>query len=102
MTVRKKMIIGWTVLGLAWVAVFAAMEGYALTHDDAITLSRFVWEISAAWPPLPFVCGFIAGFLCCHFWWGGIVSFKPVGGLDAVQGRAGASEEKKGVETPQP
>ncbi len=69
----------WVVWIVLIVGSFAGLEGYALTHDSP-TLSRFVWELSAAWPPLPFVCGFIAGFLACHFWWGGIVSFKPVGG----------------------
>jgi hypothetical protein len=23
--------------------------------------------------------GIVIGVLLCHFWWGGIVSFKPVG-----------------------
>lgn len=63
---------------VAWVLLiaisFAVLEGYALYVKKA-TLSRTVWTISKAWPPLPFVAGFLAGFLACHFWWGGIVCF---------------------------
>lgn len=69
MTGRRKMVIGWTALLLGWAAIFAVMEGYALTHDDAITLSRFVWEISAAWPPIIFLAGMTVGILVSHFWW---------------------------------
>ena len=56
---------------------FSALEGYALIENTS-TLSRFVWTITAAFPPIPFIAGFLAGFLCCHFWWGGIVPFAPV------------------------
>ena len=56
---------------------FSILEGYALI-DNTTTLSRFVWTITAAFPPIPFIVGFLAGFLCCHFWWGGIVPFAPV------------------------
>lgn len=66
----------------AWIASialsFVGFETYALTTGKA-TLSRFVWELTAAWPPLPFVVGFLMGFLVCHFWWGGSVSFAPIG-----------------------
>jgi hypothetical protein len=68
--------IFWTVFLLSFVFIFAAAESYALIHNTT-TLSRYVWDLSAAWPPLPFFAGFAAGFLACHFWWGGIVSFKP-------------------------
>lgn len=67
----------WTGWLLFLIASFAAFEGIALARGKT-TLSRYVWTLSAAWPPLPFVCGFIAGFLACHFWWGGIVPFAPV------------------------
>jgi hypothetical protein len=67
---------------LAWLLVavvggFSVLEYYAYTHDTT-TLSRFVWEISERFPPFPFLIGFIVGFLSCHFWWGGIVSFEKV------------------------
>jgi hypothetical protein len=53
---------------------FGIAEGWAIkTHR--ITLSATVWAITKAWPPLPFVAGLLAGFLACHFWWGGIVFF---------------------------
>lgn len=69
MTGRQKMIIGWSTLIVGWLIVFAIMEGYALTHDDAITLSRFVFEISNAWPPVIFLLGLTVGILVAHFWW---------------------------------
>ena len=69
MTGRRKMIIGWTVLLFGWVIIFAIMEGYALTHDDSITLSRYVWEISKAWPPAIFLFGMTVGILISHWWW---------------------------------
>ena len=67
----------WAAWLLAFVASFSLMEGWSL-YDDTSTLSRFVWNVTAAFPPTPFVAGFLAGFLCCHFWWGGIVPFAPV------------------------
>jgi hypothetical protein len=64
----------------AWLFViaasFAGFETYALTHDQ-MTLSRWVWTVSAAFPPFGWFAGFLTGFLTCHFWWGGIVSFAP-------------------------
>ena len=67
----------WAVWILLIAASFAAMEGFALA-TDRMTLSRFTWIASKRFPPLPFVVGLIIGFLACHFWWGGIVSFAPV------------------------
>jgi hypothetical protein len=71
----------WAIWLFCLVASFAVMEGWSL-HDNTSTLSRFVWTVTYYFPPTPFVAGFLAGFLCCHFWWGGIVSFasvKPIG-----------------------
>jgi hypothetical protein len=65
---------GWLAL---IVLTFAGLETYALMSNKP-TLSRFVWTLSTAWPPFPWIAGFITGFLVCHFWWGGIVSFAPV------------------------
>lgn len=56
---------------------FAGAESYALRKGQP-TLSRYVWDLSKAWPPFPWFAGFVTGFLVCHFWWGGIVSFAPV------------------------
>ena len=67
----------WASWLLLLVASFAGLECYAL-YVQSTTLSRFVWDLTAAFPPLPFIAGFLAGFLCCHFWWGGIVPFSPV------------------------
>jgi hypothetical protein len=65
---------GWLIF---LIVSFAAFEGWALKTGH-MTLSRFTWTATKAFPPLPFVAGFLAGFLCCHFWWGGIVTFAPV------------------------
>jgi hypothetical protein len=56
---------------------FSVMEGWSL-HENTSTLSRFVWDVTAYFPPFPWIAGFVTGFLCCHFWWGGIVPFAPV------------------------
>ena len=71
-----------TLYWLLWITIplvmFIAGESYALLRGKA-TLSRSVWTLSRAWPPFPFFVGFVVGFLACHFWWGGIVAFAPVG-----------------------
>lgn len=69
--------ITWTLWLIAIVVSFAVFEGTALATGGT-TLSRYVWNLSAAFPPFPYIAGFITGFFACHFWWGGIVSFKPV------------------------
>jgi hypothetical protein len=57
---------------LAWLIViaasFAVFEGYAL-RNNKLTLSRFVWNASRAWPPLPAIFGIVVGILIAHFWW---------------------------------
>lgn len=67
----------WPAWLLFIVVSFSVFEGLAL-YRGTPTLSRWVWTVSKAWPPFPFIAGFITGFLACHFWWGGIVSFAPV------------------------
>lgn len=61
-----------------WLAVlvagFAVGEAYALAHNKT-TLSRFVWNVTKAFPLLPFIAGLLAGGLAVHFWWGGAVCF---------------------------
>jgi hypothetical protein len=62
--------VNWVWAG--WLAVlvvsFGIFEGYALATGRK-TLSRFTWNLTKAWPPLPFVCGLVAGGLAVHFWW---------------------------------
>lgn len=58
----------WTAWLVALVISFAVFEGWAL-RTGRTTLSRFTWNLSKAWPPLPWVCGVIAGGLAVHFWW---------------------------------
>ena len=71
------MIWFWVFWVVAIAASFAGAEGYALARNKP-TLSRTVWIVTKAWPPLQGVAMFIAGFLFCHFWWGGAVCFAPV------------------------
>ena len=56
---------------LRWVAIaiavsFAVFEGLAL-YRNTPTLSRWTWTVSKAFPPFPFLMGFLCGFLACHF-----------------------------------
>lgn len=62
------MPIVWTAWLLVIAGSFAAFEGWAL-RTKRQTLSRFVWTVSKAWPPFPWVCGVIVGGLAAHFWW---------------------------------
>lgn len=60
----------WAIWLLLLAASFAAIEAWRL-YTGGITLSRFVWNASKAWPPFPWVAGLLTGFLAAHFWWGG-------------------------------
>ncbi len=70
-----------TIVWTAWLCIiagsFVCFEAFAL-KTDRTTLSRYVWTISKAWPPFPWIAGVLTGFLAAHFWWGGIVCFSPV------------------------
>lgn len=67
----------WAAWLLLIVVSFSLMEGWSL-YDNTSTLSRFVWNITAAFPLFPWIAGAITGGLAVHFWWGGIVPFAPV------------------------
>lgn len=69
--------IVWTIWLAAIALSFAAFETYAI-RTNRTTLSRWVWTVSKAWPPFPWLAGVLTGFLAAHFWWGGIVCFAPV------------------------
>jgi len=72
------MNIYWTVwLFILIPATFAIGETYALMTGRT-TLSRYIWTLSAKWPPFGWLAGVLTGFLACHLWWGGIVCFAPV------------------------
>jgi hypothetical protein len=61
--------IFWTVWLFVLVPVsFAAAEFYAIWSGKK-TLSRYVWTLSQAWPPFPWLVGVVVGFLACHFFW---------------------------------
>lgn len=73
------MVLVWTLWLLFLIVSFGCFEAYAI-KTSRTTLSRYVWTASKAFPLLPFIAGLLAGGLAVHFWWGGIVSFAPVGG----------------------
>jgi hypothetical protein len=68
MTRRARFAWLWVAIGIAWVGLFSLIEGLALVSDDALTLSRFTYEISRAWPPIVFLLGLTVGVLAEHFW----------------------------------
>ena len=58
----------WVAWLLALIGSFAILEGYAIiTHHW--TLSRFTYNLSVAWPLMPWACGVLVGGLAVHFWW---------------------------------
>jgi hypothetical protein len=66
--------IGWLIV---LVVSFGVFETYALVNNK-ITLSRFIWGVSKAFPLLPWIAGVLCGGLAVHFWWGGAMCFAPV------------------------
>jgi hypothetical protein len=64
---RKYPLI-WTGWLLAVAVSFAVIEGLAMASGGT-TLSRYVWEVSLAWPPLLVLYGMVVGGLAVHFWW---------------------------------
>ncbi len=72
MTGRDKMRIGWSVMILANIVLFAIMEGYALSRADpeaGLTLSRYIYDAARAWPLLTFILGQMTGGLAVHLFW---------------------------------
>lgn len=64
------MDIYWTLFFVAILVGFIVGETVALLKGGN-SLSRFVWNLSKAWPPLPLIVGLLFGFVFSHFWWGG-------------------------------
>lgn len=62
------MRVVWAVTLILIVVVLLGLEAFALLTGRT-TLSRFVWEISEAWPLFIFLAGFACGGLAVHFWW---------------------------------
>ena len=71
------MTLYWTA-GIVMIGLwFAIGETYALMHNKT-TLSRWVWNVSKAFPAFPWIVGIVTGFVASHFWWGGAFScFAP-------------------------
>jgi len=55
----------------AWAIAIVWLLGYEwwalATHHES--LSRAVWTLTTAWPPLIFLIGLVVGGLVVHFWW---------------------------------
>ena len=49
-------------------ALLLGVEAFALI-TGRLTLSRFVWETSEAWPLFIYLMGFVNGGLAVHFFW---------------------------------
>lgn len=62
------MSIFWVVWIVLIAVTFAAGEAFALLTDRS-TLSRFVWNVSKAFPPFPWLVGMLFGALGVHFFW---------------------------------
>jgi hypothetical protein len=62
------MTIYWTVFFILMVLGFAGGEAWAIWKGKQ-TLSRYVWDVSCDWPPLPWVVGVLTGAVATHFWW---------------------------------
>ncbi len=55
---------------LAFIAVsFAALEGFALSDPDGLSLSQFYVNVKYAWPAIGVLAGIAIGILICHFNW---------------------------------
>ena len=68
MTTRSKWYAIWSAWLLLIAISFGALEGIALA-TGGITLSRFTWDITLAWPLIPVVYGGLFIGLAVHFWW---------------------------------
>lgn len=94
--------VRWVVWALLFIGSFAGLETWALMTGGT-TLSRFVWDLSAAFPPFGYFMGFATGFLVCHFWWGGSVSFKGKDHEDLERGSrssdsVGSDQRRSGLD----
>ena len=75
----------WTAWILTIIVSFALLEGYALARGK-LTLSRYTWQASVAWGPLPFVLGAIVGGLAVHFFWHWCPELGSVNGFNFQPG----------------
>lgn len=67
-------MLTWTIWLFLVVVSFAGLETWKVATGGT-TLSRYIWNLSRAFPPFGWFAGFLTGFLVCHFWWGGAVTF---------------------------
>lgn len=64
----RKFPLIWTAFLLGFILLFAIFETWALMTGGT-TLSRYTYEVSKAWPLMPFLLGFLSGGLAVHFFW---------------------------------
>jgi hypothetical protein len=76
MSTRQKWFAIWSAWILLIAVSFGLLEGMAWNYG--VTLSRFVFDISQAWPLVIWLAGVLAGGLAVHFWW----HWSPPGSRD--------------------
>jgi hypothetical protein len=58
----------WSVWLIVIMVSFAIIEGTAIA-TGGVTLSRYTWDLTLAWPLIPVVYGGVFIGLAVHFWW---------------------------------
>jgi hypothetical protein len=64
----KRFPIYWTIWIVLLALSFAALETWAIMTAGT-TLSRYIYEISHAWPLFIWFAGVLVGGLAVHFFW---------------------------------
>lgn len=62
----KKWVWIWTLWIVGIAVSFAVLE---FLGWNTLTLSRYVFNLSHAWPLFVYLCGNLTGGLAVHFWW---------------------------------
>jgi hypothetical protein len=58
----------WALILAGGSILLLGVEAFSLL-TDRLTLSRFIWETSEAWPLFIYLMGFVNGGLAVHFFW---------------------------------
>ena len=59
---------GWAIILIVITLTLLGVEAFTLI-TGRLTLSRFIWETSEAWPLFIYLMGFVNGGLAVHFFW---------------------------------
>ena len=58
----------WALILIGIVVLLLGIEAFTLL-TGRLTLSRFIWETSEAWPLFIYLMGLVNGGLAVHFFW---------------------------------